>query len=294
MSNLKIHFLKVSNDGKGDCTIIELPDGKIMVVDIRNGRTDGSQKTDCENPIDYLKKITNSKLTRYIQTHPDMDHLDGFSDLINTFGIMNFWDTKNNRSKPEDFAEYREIDWDSYKTDSKDYVHYFDRQTQSIVSSDGPYLYQLYPLNPTDELVKRANDTEGDCYNILSYVFLLCYKNCKILFGGDIPDSIWTEIEEWRDNNLEAKTLLSNVNIFKASHHGRKSGYCENSFLKKINPRFIIADDNVPNDESAYEQYQYYVDNREPSGWVYSVGKETVIAEYDENEGTTVGYVSQW
>ncbi len=289
--NLKLHFLKVSEDGKGDCTIIELPDGEVMIIDIRNGRTDGSHNLECENPIDYLKNITNSKLYRYIQTHPDMDHLDGFLDIINEFGINNFWDTKNNRVKPENFSnEYRENDWDSYRNDSKDHLHYFERMTDSIVSKTGPYMYQLYPLSPTSDLVKRANETSGDDYNILSYVILLCYKNCKILFGGDIPDSVWTEIEECRDSNPKLEKLLSNVTIFKASHHGRKSGYCGNSFLKKINPRFIIADDNVESSESAYDEYKYFLDNRDPTGWVYSAGKKTVIAEYVEGDGTTLSY----
>ena len=34
MNRLKIHFLNVGN---GDCTIIELPDGNLMMSDVFNG-----------------------------------------------------------------------------------------------------------------------------------------------------------------------------------------------------------------------------------------------------------------
>ena len=33
-NHLKTHFLNVSNNGMGDCTIIELPDNQIMMVDV--------------------------------------------------------------------------------------------------------------------------------------------------------------------------------------------------------------------------------------------------------------------
>ena len=36
---------------------------------------------------------------RYIQTHPDMDHLDGLRDLINKFNVVNFWDVQHERKK---------------------------------------------------------------------------------------------------------------------------------------------------------------------------------------------------
>ena len=42
IGTLKIHFLNVGN---GDCTIIELPDDSLMMVDIMNGRNDGTHNT---------------------------------------------------------------------------------------------------------------------------------------------------------------------------------------------------------------------------------------------------------
>jgi competence protein ComEC len=53
---------------------------------------------------------------RFIATHPDMDHLDGFKLFCQTFDPANFWGTDNQEEK--DFGEetkYDEADWLFYK-----------------------------------------------------------------------------------------------------------------------------------------------------------------------------------
>ena len=85
-----------------------------------NSRTSGNyrQKEHSENPIRYLKKVVNcSSIFRYIQTHPDMDHMDGIKDLFEEFPVYNFWDTKNNKSiSSGGFNKYRKEDWDFYQS----------------------------------------------------------------------------------------------------------------------------------------------------------------------------------
>jgi hypothetical protein len=49
---MELHFLKVGN---GDCTIIKLPNGNLMMVDICNGRGEDPKLTD---PVDYVSRLT--------------------------------------------------------------------------------------------------------------------------------------------------------------------------------------------------------------------------------------------
>src|ERR1039458_6275773 len=55
------------------------------------------------NPIDYLKAhFAGRPIFRYIQTHPDLDHMAGLHRLIGEkIGIVNFWDTKHCRARWE-------------------------------------------------------------------------------------------------------------------------------------------------------------------------------------------------
>ena len=274
---MKVHFLKV---GDGDSTIVELPDNRLMMVDIMNGRNDYSYNSQLENPINYLKQLTSTReIFRYIQTHPVMDHLDGFYDLIQGFQIINFWDTPNTKKKPDEFSNgFRESDWNSYKTSSKGKELYYGRSTETVVSNSGSYIYSIYPIAPTQEFINSGNGAED--WNSLSYIVLLVYEGFKILLGGDATTAVWEDIQKWITYNIEAKKLLSDITIFKASHHARKSGYCGSDLLKIMNPQAIISDDSVPIEESSHQNYEYFMTNRSPKGNVYSVSQNTIIADY--------------
>ena len=112
-----IHFLNVKN---GDCSIIQHNSGHVSVIDVCNASrhservedfslhdstTSGNyhQKGHPTNPIAYLKQVVKTdSIFRYIQTHPDMDHMDGIKDLFNSFSVINFWDTENTKYIPND------------------------------------------------------------------------------------------------------------------------------------------------------------------------------------------------
>src|SRR2546427_6511887 len=56
------------------------------------------------NPIDYLKaRFPGQSIFRYIQTHPDMDHMAGLYRVLVEEGIeiVNFWDTSHCIEKDE-------------------------------------------------------------------------------------------------------------------------------------------------------------------------------------------------
>lgn len=115
----KIHFLNVD---EGDCSIIEHDNEHVTMIDICCGNIEGTiektfssamttegvkgnfrQKEHPNNPISYLKRIGVKSIFRYIQTHPDMDHMDGLDVLSKSFEIYNFWDIQND--KQQEFGE---------------------------------------------------------------------------------------------------------------------------------------------------------------------------------------------
>jgi len=291
MPNTHAHFLNV---GDGDCSVVELPDGRLMMVDIRNGRIDNSHNPNFTNPIHYLKNLTNNRnIYRYIQTHPDMDHMDGLSDLIQDFNIINAWDAENTKPKPDEFIVFREEDWDAYEHLDQSASRTINplRQTDTIVADSGPYVYDIYPLSPTQEILDQANNSASS-WNQASYLTLLQYSGFKLLFGGDLTTEIWNNIVEWINKNNEASTLLSNITVFKASHHGRESGYCGKSLLFFMNPRVIITDYSVPADESANHHYDAYVQYDTQNRRIFDINQQNIFAWYNsENNNYNVEYI---
>ena len=132
----KIHFLNVD---EGDCSIIQHDNGKVTMIDICCGNIIEQQpsivafcnesansvkgnfnmKAYPTNPVEYIKRWHMSSIFRYIQTHPDMDHMDGLKNLSNTISIMNFWDTANTKVQRFDehgnCGRYKKEDWDCYQ-----------------------------------------------------------------------------------------------------------------------------------------------------------------------------------
>ena len=68
------------------------------------------------DPVDYyLQNWANEPIFRYIQTHPDCDHLRGLDRLREeNIPTLNFWDTANTR-KVTDFTGNDEAHWNEYQ-----------------------------------------------------------------------------------------------------------------------------------------------------------------------------------
>lgn len=269
---LRIRFLNVGN---GDCTIIELPDGNTMVVDICNGN---GSNTRLDNPIAHLSRA--SSIFRYVQTHPDMDHMDGLDALRRKLTITNFWDTRNTKPKPDftgPFAKGNPEDWRAYQ-ELRQNAKFNMRDLQPItLQSGGELPYNLYVLHPTSAFADDANN-QAD-WNLISYVILMQFRRFKLLLGGDASDSAWEDILKWAQQNSAARSLLANVHVFKVSHHGRWSSYCGADMLKLTNPRHIvISKGTVPGEQSAYGSYY----NKVGSERLWRTSQGRVVLTFDE------------
>lgn len=280
---LRAHFLSVGN---GDCTIVELPDGEIMVVDVCNGNGTDPK---CQNPVTYLSK--RKSLIRYIQTHPEMDHMDGLAALSAAHSITNFWDTKNTRKAPDFCGPYtkgKPGDWKAYERLRAKSKFYY-RNSKPITLQDGKALaYNLYVLHPTKAFVTDANKNED--WNLLSYVVLFEYKGVKFLLGGDASDTVWQDIYDWSKREQSIRALLANVHVFKVSHHGRRTSYCGQNILKLTNPKHIvISRGSVPGEQSAYGSYYKKVGSERL--WLTSRGN--IVASFDDSKSPATRAIKQ-
>lgn len=256
-----IHFLNV---GEGDCIVIQHNSGRVTMIDISCGNLSAMQESTSSlvksaglaglntggnfgmaayptKPQNYLKKIGIGSIWRFVLTHPDMDHIDGFNALLDEYDVSNFWHAGAVKPKPDfnGYNGYKEEDWDRYAKvkDSKEETV----KTLKILSGDAfKYANQddtggggdgLQILAPTKQLVNDANDTED--FNDCSYVILYRTSGFKIIFSGDSHDATWEHILE---NHADA---VSDCDILIAPHHGRGSNRSWD-FLDVLNPRLTL------------------------------------------------------
>ena len=266
---LKIHFLNV---GHGDCTLVELPSGRLMMVDINNSKTlpaedvvdlasasglclyefksvtasgrswEDYYRSLLVDPAEYYKQhFAGRSIFRYVQTHPDMDHLSGlhrffWQDKVN---LENFWDMNHGKTfVEEDFVNspYEWMDWLIYKVlrgglgpgDARHKVHWKSRdQTGDFWTPDG-----ITMLSPTTALVADCNATGS--YNDASYVLKIEYAGRAVILAGD------AEAKAWRAMLDHYPTASLNCDILKASHHGRNSGYHEDA-VEAMDPEVVLC-----------------------------------------------------
>ena len=260
----RIHFLNVKD---GDCSIIQHDNGHVTMIDICNasdiqeqiadesstllekGYSSGGikgnfhQREKPTNPIEYLHSLGNPAIFRYIQTHPDMDHMDGLAALHRNSKIYNFWDTNNNKQiewhAPIE-GGYKQEDWVCYQqlrvsVENPKALFFEDGACEKyFAKDDSNNLKQddyLEILSPTSQLITTANNS-GD-WNDSSYVILYHIDGKKILFCGDAGNRTIAHLLE---SHLEA---ITNIDVLIAPHHGRDS-LKDYSFLNIMNPKVTL------------------------------------------------------
>jgi competence protein ComEC len=211
---------------------------RILAEQAESERKLQEAKDKLTNPIDYLKaRFPGRSIFRYIQSHPDMDHMAGIHRLLEEgIGIANFWDTHHCIEKDLDALRTGQVnhdiqDWHTYLTlrrstgTNPTVLRLKAGDTNNFWTTDGIEIWA-----PFDH--KYYNDPNSDP-NALSYVLLIRVGACNILLGGDATEATWKEIYERR------KGQFPKIHLLKASHHGRKSGYHMES-VKAMNPDVTI------------------------------------------------------
>lgn len=238
---LRVHFLNV---GKGNCTVIQFPSGRLAIVDIDNSRIE--EKDDVlQDPIQFLKDTyPNVGVFRFILTHPDMDHMSGLSELKRTRTISNFWDTNHDKvldPDKDDFGIYDPNDWREYlsmrgsSTEPKQLVLYRDT-SNDFWNADGITI--LSPSSELETLSHNCKETDSDKYNHISYVLRIQYEGIVVILGGDATKKAWEDILL----HYKAKNQLGllKAHVFLAPHHGSANNVNSDVFAH-IAPEYVVV-----------------------------------------------------
>lgn len=213
-SSLKIYFIDV---GQGDCTVIQTPNNKNIIIDGGEGNTD---KYDYgENVVlPYLLDRGITKIDYLIISHCDSDHIGGLFAVLENLKVGQILIG----IQPEPSEQFEAL----IKIVNKKKIEIkFLKAGDILKLEDNIKIEVLWPIK--NELI------EENALNNNSLVFKLCYKEFSILFTGDIEEVAEKEIIN------KYKRLKLNATILKIAHHGSKTSSTK-EFLEMVNSEIAL------------------------------------------------------
>lgn len=203
---LRITFIDM---GQADSTLIEFPDGHVMLIDVGSelGRTPSTTRS---NLLPYLKRLGIQRIDTLVITHGDYDHAAGLPELKQHCEIGQIW--HNGLEHPE---------WMK-----------FSGETPIIDVSKTPIEFSsaeikiLWPTADSKDILQENNALTP---NESSIVMRLKYKDFSAVFTGDAGIPVETQIA----GIIEPSTLL------KVGHHGSKSASSQ-PWIEAVKPVFAI------------------------------------------------------
>ncbi len=221
---LKVHFLDV---GQGDCTLVQLPDGRTVLIDSGNGSRENDRRIG-----QYLDAAGVETIDYMILTHADLDHSGGAEEILKDVPVACAY-----------LPYIPDLDSD------KEYLSLYEsvvrevpsvrlsRRYESIRGENGEYfLFFLWPY--TD------NDGAGDP-NYNSAVVWLEYEGLSVLFAGDMTaETEETLAAEYAlDPNVFTlggmEVRLESTEVLKVAHHGSNTS-SSREWLELLRPEAAV------------------------------------------------------
>jgi competence protein ComEC len=208
---LRVTFLDV---GQGDAAVVELPDGKIMLIDGGINEPDMGRRVIAP----YLWSEGKRKLDYMVLSHPHSDHFGGLDYIVENFDVGEVW--SNGRAVYEAGGFFRKIS---------------DRDIPYKTLSRGDFLerdnYSVHVFHPYDEFYASSARGAVSSQNSDSLVFKIESGDMSVLFTGDI------EMEA--EDNLVHLSEWIESDIIKVPHHGSSTS-SSREFISAVNPEIAV------------------------------------------------------
>ena len=207
-AQLEVHFIDV---GQGDSVFIRAPNGQSLLYD-------GGRRGDV--PLEYLRSLGVERVDLVMASHPDADHIAGLIPVIEAYEPRFFM---GNGQRAETVT--------------------FDRLVAAL---EGPGTQVLEPtaqrigLGDASLQVLPPPGLASFDRNNNSVGLVVTYGQFKLALTGDAeaPQFTW-----WAENIPE---LLSDVDVYKASHHGSENGDTPLS-MSRFKPETVVVSAGLNN-----------------------------------------------
>lgn len=253
---MTVHFINV---GQADCTVIELPDGKIMMIDA--GENNKSTETHIKS---YLGTLGIKTIDHLMLTHADSDHVGSMDFVLDNFDVKNIYmpKLKSSYKKKDKLGNiiddrYPEVPEKSNfgAIETKVYYDFYTRAEDETYIENGVTMdcnityncgYFTIPgegyeieVFCMDESVYNKKFSSAKEKNEISPSVLVKYQGKQLLLTGDSCGSShdnFTKIyrERYINKNMD-------FDVYKAAHHGSSTHDSNNiGFIKEIKTEYSI------------------------------------------------------
>jgi beta-lactamase superfamily II metal-dependent hydrolase len=209
---LRMHFLDV---GQGDATIIELPDGKSMLID----GGDDTEKTKVAL-LRYLNALDIDVIDYLVLTHADADHCGSLAAVVEHKEIGRAFLPLVSIDVNDSFAKlYAEIMKEGCG---------FEYVANGVSFSTNEYTFKaIHPFRFDLDSAIEAGETWDESANAHSAVFWLEYEGVGTLLTSEISQDTEELLLDSSALGLFEDVDLSVMKILKVSHHGSNGSTSE-------------------------------------------------------------------
>lgn len=218
---LRIHYVSV---GQGDATLVELPDGKVILIDGGDGTEDANLAL-----LRYINALKIETIDYLVATHADADHCGGLAEVLACKQVKRAFLPSVALDGKEDTADYKAYKAFYAALQREGCPKEFSRREITLTSANARFPYTLaflYPHTAEPDTDRSSNDD--------SCVIWLDYHGTSALFTGDISANVETAIIQEYQNGLGKKDIdITDTEILKVSHHGSENATSE-TFVKYL------------------------------------------------------------
>lgn len=211
-AKFEIHFVDV---GQGDATLIELPDGKTMMVDF-------APESSYQKLKEYMDNVFfqngEKHLDYTVLTHSDADHSGGMKNVLDEYNVDNVYYSLDllDGSNPEICDKIQELENDG------EIISKINSAGNEIIGEN----YSVTWLAPNREYYEDTND--------FSPVLLFEFEDFSFILSGDATSEVGEK--EAMNYFLESK----DIDLLKLGHHGSDTS-TSLQFLEAFMPEIAIV-----------------------------------------------------
>ncbi len=229
---LTIHFVDV---GQGDSIILELPDGKKMIVD-------GGPRSAKAQLLSYIDELGITRFDYLLLTHTDEDHVGSLDDVLDHCDVVQMLvpDISTDlitTAVYRQFVEAAESELSEVEGSSLTYTCY----DSDFSDEETGYFVDFVTPSAADYGTVTAGNAEK--INSISPIMIISFGGYRIMLTGDANEIS----EEWFLERVAADTANGadyyDVDVLKVGHHGSETSTNDTEeipFLRTIRPEYAV------------------------------------------------------